>query len=185
MACANIGKATKERITLNIRWRRSLNLFMTLGILLSLVLPCLTITTHAADDNVIRVGFPIQKGLTELEDDGSYTGYTVSYLEELSKYTGWEYEYVQIDGDINTQLTTLMNMLKTGEIDMMGAMTYQESLEEVYLYPNYSYGTSYVTLSVAKDSTNWMAEDYGNWDGIRIATYPGFERRLPNLEKFA
>ena len=87
----------------------------------------------------IKVGFPIQTGLTEIDDDGSYTGYTVSYLEELSKYTDWKYEFVQVDGDIDTQLTTLLGMLQNGEIDMMGAMNYNESLKKMFLYPNYSY----------------------------------------------
>ena len=133
----------------------------------------------------IKVGFPIQTGLTEIDDDGSYTGYTVSYLEELSKYTDWKYEFVQVDGDIDTQLTTLLGMLQNGEIDMMGAMNYNESLKKMFLYPNYSYGTSYVTLACASSSTKWMTEDYENWDGMKIAWYHGFESRSSVLEQFA
>ena len=32
---------------------------------------------------VIRVGYPIQKGLTEVDASGQYSGYTYDYLEEI------------------------------------------------------------------------------------------------------
>lgn len=135
--------------------------------------------------SVIRVGFPIQSGISYLDENGNRTGYLVDYLEQLSFYTGWEYEYVQVEGDLNTQLSTLLEMLATGEIDMMGTMNSSDSLQETYLYPNYSYGTTYTTLAVREDSQKWLEEDYANWDGIVVATYPGFAGRVALLEDYA
>lgn len=54
-------------------------------------------------EQVIRVGYPIQKGLTEVDASGQYSGYTYDYLEEIAQYTGWDYEFVQVPGDINTR----------------------------------------------------------------------------------
>lgn len=135
--------------------------------------------------SVIRVGFPIQSGISYLDENGNYTGYLVDYLEQLSLYTGWTYEYVQVEGDLNTQLSTLLEMLATGEIDMMGTMNSSDSLQQTYLYPNYSYGTTYTTLAVREDSQKWLEEDYANWNGIVVATYPGFSGRIALLEKYA
>ena len=59
-------------------------------------------------EQVIRVGYPIQKGLTEVDASGQYSGYTYDYLEEIAQYTGWDYEFVQVPGDINTALSTMM-----------------------------------------------------------------------------
>ena len=148
---------------------------------------CFTLASpvYAEENKVVRVGFPIQTGLTEIDENGQPVGYTVAYLNQLSKYTNWEYEYVQVEGNINTQLTTLMDMLEKGEIDMMGAMNYMPSLQDKFFYSRTKYGTSYLTLAVPDDDKKWVANDYSNWDGIRIGTYWGFEKRHSILEKFA
>lgn len=137
------------------------------------------------EKTVIKVGYPIQSGLTEKTEDGEYVGYTVEYLEEISKYTGWEYEFVEAEGDVNQQLSTLLEMLQNGEIDMMGGMVYSESLAEMFDYPGYSYGTAYTILAVRKDDNRWMPDDYTNWDGIVVGTYEGLKTRLEQLTKFA
>lgn len=139
----------------------------------------------AVEKKTVRVGCPMQPGLTEKSSNGTYRGYTVDYLWELSKYTDWEYEFVEVEGDLNTQQSTLLEMLQSGEIDMLGAMNYSDELEKTYLYPSFNYGTAYTSLAIPKDSQKWMESDYANWNGIRVATYPGLDRRMELLEKFA
>lgn len=73
-------------------------------------------------NTVVHVGFPIQHGISYLDENGDYAGYMVDYLEYLSLYTNWDYEFVTVEGDTNTQINTLMQMLMDGEIDMMGTM---------------------------------------------------------------
>lgn len=140
---------------------------------------------HEKSMRKVRVGFPIQKGLTEKDEDGNYIGYTVDYLNQLSKYTEWDIEYVEAEGTINEQLTTLMQMLEDGEIDMLGAMNYSPALEEMYLYPTYYYGTAYTIIAVMADSDRWMEDDYQNWNGMRVAAVPTMKKRLELLEKYA
>lgn len=65
------------------------------------------------DRPVVRVGYPIQQGLTEIDENGNYTGYIYDYLQEIAQYTGWDYEFVRAEGDINESLMTLMEMLET------------------------------------------------------------------------
>lgn len=143
------------------------------------------ITVDAKGTKVIRVGYPIQKGLTEKDENGNYIGYTVEYLNEIKKYTGWEYEFVEADGSLNEQLTTLLQMLKDGEIDLMGGMVYNESLAEIYDYPGYNYGMAYTTLVVQKDNSKWISDDFQNWNGIRVGSYRGLEQREKKLQEFA
>ena len=45
---------------------------------------------------VLRVAFPELEGISEVDEYGSYTGLLVDYLNEIAKYTGWEYEYIQV-----------------------------------------------------------------------------------------
>lgn len=162
--------------------RRMLLLFLVVCMAVSIAAP---VCAARERKTIVRVGFPIQAGISYIDENGDYAGYLVDYLEQISLYTGWEYEYVQADGDTNTQLSTLLGMLSTGEIDMMGTMNRTEALEEMYYYPNYSYGTAYTTLAVAEDAQKWIEGDYANWDGITVATYPGFSKRLEQLDQFA
>ena len=34
-----------------------------------------------------RVGYPIQPGFTEIDENGNYSGYTYDYLQEIARYT--------------------------------------------------------------------------------------------------
>lgn len=162
-----------------------------LGKILCLVLVlCMLLTTPIVvlagngEKPVVRVGFPIQYGISYLDDNGNYAGYMVDYLEQLSLYTNWDYEYVMVEGDTNTQIVTLMQMLMDGEIDMMGTMNRNQALEEYFLYPSYSYGTTYTALTVLEDSS-WVEEDFAGWNGMKIATAPELEGRLAQLEQYA
>ena len=133
---------------------------------------------------VVRVGFPSQPGLTKRDENGNYTGYTVDYLNELKKYTGWEYEYVEVKGTLNEQILTLMDMLEKGEIDLLGAMNKIPALQERYGYSGFPYGTSYRILATALDNAEYLEEDYRNWDGIRIGYQPG-NKGVELLQKLA
>lgn len=46
---------------------------------------------------VIRVGFYTMDNYQECDENGNYSGYFVDYLREISQYTGWEYEFIQMN----------------------------------------------------------------------------------------
>lgn len=136
---------------------------------------------------IVKVGFPVQKNQTEKHADGTYSGYTADYIAELIKYTGWEVEYVDVEdeGDINTQISILGQMLLDGEIDMLGTMNISDYLQEVYLYPSYSYGSTYTSLTVAQNSPLWQSDELQSWNGIKVAACPTLSHRMEQLEQFA
>lgn len=134
---------------------------------------------------VVRIGFPVQDGISYFDENGQYAGYLVDYLKQLTMFTDWEIEFVQAEGDLDTQLSTLMYMLRDGEIDIMGTMNRNAQLEEMFLYPGYSYGTTYTVLAVQSDDFRWLEEDFSNWNGIRVATYPGYKSRMDQFAYYA
>lgn len=133
----------------------------------------------------VRVGFPIQAGISYIDEQGNYAGYMVDYLDHVQLYTNWEIEYVQVEGDFNTQLSTLLQMLERGEIDLLGTMNYSRTLGDKFLYPNYAYGTIYTVLAADEDNNTLMFNDFSNWDTLRVASYPGYQKEMRVLEKFA
>ena len=114
-------------------------LLLTAALLLFMEAPAAN--AMAKGTRTVRVAFPIQTGLTQLDEYGNYSGYTYEYLEEIAQYTGWNYEFVEVSGDPNESLLTLMDMLEKGEIDLMGGMLYSEELGQQYDYASYSYGS--------------------------------------------
>lgn len=143
-----------------------------------------SIPAAGAERQVVRVGYPIQDGLTECDEEGNYSGYTYEYLLEIAQYTGWEYEFVQIPGDINDSLMTMMEMLAAGELDLMGSTLYNDGMAQLYDYAGYSYGTVYTVLNVPYEDGSTSVIDGGREHNLRVAVLPSMSRRLEELEEY-
>lgn len=158
--------------------------------LLFVVILCLGGTgAWAADaltlpNQVVRVGFPLQGGLGQKDAFGNYSGYTYEYLQEIAQYTGWEYEFVEIPGDLNTSLQTMLDMLSSGELDIMGAMNRNSALEALYDYPEYEYGLSYTTLGVPEENTFINEVNFATIPGLRIALLASSSRTRDKVSAF-
>lgn len=141
--------------------------FMLCALLTVLLFPP---AVHAQEsETLVRVGFPIQQGLTELDENGNYSGYTCDYLKEIAQYTGWTYEFVEAEGTMDEQLTTLMQMLENGEIDILGAMNYSEQLSGMYDFPSSNYGNAYYVIAVKQDEDRIDEYNFVEFSGLRIA----------------
>ncbi|WP_373262972.1 transporter substrate-binding domain-containing diguanylate cyclase [Hungatella hathewayi] len=154
------------------------------------VLFCLLLfsfTAGAAESGtrVVRVGYPIQQGFTEIDENGNYSGYTYDYLQEIARYTNWEYEFFTMEGTLDEQLSEMLTMLINGDLDLMGAMNYTDGLAAILDYPEYSYGTAHKTLSVLKDNLEYTEFDYESFDNIRVAVVSYDGREDEKLNSFA
>ena len=118
---------------------------MVLAAIFCLMLTCSSVSYAEEAESVIRVGFPMQPGLTMKDENGNYTGYTYDYLKEIGQYTGWTYEFVepQDSGTIDEQLIQMMDMLEQGELDLIGAMNNNNQTSSVYDFPSENYGNAY------------------------------------------
>lgn len=136
-----------------------------------------TIYIKAEESNVIKVGYPIVEGFTEI-NDGVYSGYAYEYLCEIAKYTGWEYEFIEMS------LNDAINALKDGEVDLVPGMIKNEQTMEIYDFPEYDIGSTYTTLSALKDNQEISQSDYETLNGIRVGYYETSKVRLENFKKF-
>lgn len=134
-------------------------------------------------DKTIKVGYPIQEGLTEKTQDGDYRGYTYDYLMTIAGYTGIKFEFVEMDGDLDTQILTCLEMLEKGEIDVLGGMAYSEELAEKYDYVMNHYGTYGKALYVAEDNISLNGSTIYSAENIKVAVYG--EKSTEALEKYA
>ncbi|MEG2421066.1 MAG: transporter substrate-binding domain-containing protein, partial [Oscillospiraceae bacterium] len=146
---------------------------------------CLVLAPRSAQaaGRVVRVGFPLQAGLTEVKENGDLSGYSYDYLQELAKYTGWTYEFVRLDGTTDEVLTEMLEMLESGELDLMTGMNYSEGLAALYDYPGSNYGTFYTVLRVLAGSSELTESNLQHKQNLRIAV-PTSPTRIARLEEY-
>lgn len=142
---------------------------MVLAAIFCLMLPCSSVSFAAETESVVRVGFPIQLGLTMKDDKGNYTGYTYDYLKEIAQYTGWTYEFVEIQGSVDEQLIQMMDMLERGELDLVGAMSNNKQTSSAFDFPSENYGNAYSVIAVRDDDDRIDEYNLSDFKGLRMS----------------
>lgn len=141
-----------------------------------------TIFDEYAAQEKIKVGLPLTKGLGETDGKGNYKGYIYEYLNEIAKYTGWEYEFLPIGEE---QFDESFRMLAEGELDIIGGMLKNEQTEKIFDFPEYSSGVSYATLSVMQNDAKYSENDYQSFNDMKVGVVKTATRRIKRLQLFA
>lgn len=115
----------------------------------------------------IRVGYTDSPGFIEKKADGSFDGYGVAYLNEISHYTGWRYEYVYATWH------ECLELLAKGEIDLLGMAQHTPARAEKYDFASLPSGVEYMVMYVRSDDTEVYYNDYQSFDGLRIGVLKG------------
>lgn len=150
-------------------------LFMLLFLLGVRRMPVLA---DAGDSRVLRVAFPEVKGLSETDADGTRHGVVVDYLNEIAKYTNWEYEYVDVEGD------DVLDELEKDGYDLIGGTYYVEGGEQYYGYPDYNIGYSKAMLVARRDDKSVQSYDLESISGKTIGVYENASENIRRLNEF-
>lgn len=124
------------------------------------------VTTASAEEKIIRVGYDENSNFIK-ENDGSYYGYGVEYLEKIAEYTGWKYEYVNDESWNNC-----LQMLRDGEIDLICTAHYTEERAKEFLYANIPLGYE-SSLLYTKEDSSIAYQDYEAMNGVRVGLLKG------------
>lgn len=119
------------------------------------------------EDAKIRVAVYELPGFLD-KNEGEYLGYNIEYLSEISKYTGWNYEYVECK-DINQAL----DFVRAGKADITGGIQTGGYNEEGLNFCEYTSGTMYdcmVTMFVSE----FIYGDYAVFNDITIGCTQGY-----------
>lgn len=140
--------------------------FLVMVILVITLLPC--VNAYADDElsskpKIIKVGY-FQDYATILEPVGEDNiGYGYDYLQEIAKYTGWEYEFVKCSWNEGIKL------LEEGKIDIFGPMQKTEERMKTFDFPSTQMGMEYGVLFANKDR-GILYEDLDFFDGMKVGT---------------
>lgn len=148
-------------------WKLICKVFTVLSLLLSDFTG--TFIVQAEDGNhaekeVINVGFFAFEGYHMQDEDGTRSGYGYDFLQKLSVYTGWTYNYVGYD----KSWSDMQEMLMDGTIDMVTSAQKTEERQKNFAFSAESIGTNSAVLTVKSGNTKYTAGDYTTYNGMKI-----------------
>ena len=152
---------------------------IAIGLLVFIMLAFnLSVLAQTSEKRVLRVAFPQVDGMSWTAEDGTHHGMLVDYLNEIAKYTGWEYEYIDTKGP------AMLNEFVEGKYELMGGNYYIPGLEEYYAYPNYNMGYSRSLLLARSDDRSIHSYDLESMNGKTICVYENARENIRRLKEF-
>lgn len=112
----------------------------------------------------IRVGWYEMNGLQNTVSPGKYSGYNYEYLQAVSQYTRWKYQF------ISGTYEECKKMLEKGEIDIMGGMRKTDDLVSKFEFADLSSGMGGEQLITRGDNTSLYYNHIQSYDHITIGT---------------
>lgn len=129
-------------------------------------------STKDTGNKIVRLGYyengTFQSGA---QSDKYKSGYSYDYMQRLSVYTNWTYEYVY------GEYGELYDMLVDGKIDLLTGLAYVEDREDLISYPEMAMGeTQYTFLKRIGDDT--VSANPKTFNGKIIGTIDGAMRSV-------
>lgn len=103
---------------------------------------------YAAEDRVVKVAFFPMDGYHIINEDGSYNGMDVEYLNALCEYTDWEIEYVPCDS-----WEEALQLLSDQKVDLVGSAQYSAERAQIYQYADLASGYTFGVIATNPEST--------------------------------
>ena len=125
----------------------------------------LPVSAEEAKYRTVRVGW-YEGTYNTTGPDGRRRGYSYEYQQAVAVHTGWKYEYVE------GSWAELMSMLKKGEIDLLGGISYAEERSDSMLFSELPMGEDKYYLYVDPAHTDISTSDLSTLNGKRIGMLP-------------
>ena len=125
---------------------------------------------HATEGKTtVKVAFPIQYGFHEMNEDGTLSGYNYELLKTIEQFANISLEFIVIDeGTIQGNLMSALNMVLTGEADLIGGMNYDENLTTMLDFCTVPAGRYFYTISVLDTTEYYSVNDLQSKSDLSI-----------------
>ena len=118
------------------------------------------------EKKAVRVGW-YESSFNTTDSYGRRSGYAYEYQMKVASYSGWDFEY------ISGSWPALMEMLESGEIDLLSDVSYTPEREEKMLFPSLPMGTEEYYLFIAPGSRQIDPLDLSTLGGKKIGVNKG------------
>lgn len=116
---------------------------------------------------VVKVGWYESDGVHSMDKNGNPSGYDYDYLQAISQFTNWEYEYVE------GTWAECYEWLKEGKIDLLNVVNKTADREQIFDYSTASSGTEFCCLYTNSNDTRFSYEDFEHFNGITVGVEEG------------
>ena len=123
------------------------------------------VSAEEAKTRTVRVGW-YEGTYNTTGPDGQRRGYSYEYQQAVAAHTGWKYEYVE------GSWAELMSMLKNGQIDLLGGISYAEERSTSMLFSELPMGEDKYYLYVDTSNTDISTSDLTTLNGKKIGMLP-------------
>ena len=140
--------------------------FLLLFCLMAALAAAASVCAQDAAPNVVRVGWD-ESPFNTLDKFGRRTGYAYEYEQKIAAYTGWTYEYV------TASWPDLLQMLQTGEIDMLCDVSFTAERSKTMLFPSLPMGSESYYIFISGGNKEVIPQDYSTLNGKKIGINKG------------
>lgn len=135
--------------------------------------------TAPEEQKIWRVGVLNYPGFLEMQEDGRVSGYAHEYLEKIAQYTGWQYEYVEVN------MQGAAEALKTGMVDIFPGLPYVEERTDYMNYSAEPMGEGGTVICTLAGNNKFAFNDFRNYAGMKISSLKGSVCQNEAEEKLA
>lgn len=145
--------------------------FRRIGCTFGCLMCLFPITAVSAADQAVRSA-PVRVGWYEnayniTGEHGERRGYGYEFQQAVAGYTSWNYDYVRANW------TELLEMMREGKIDLMGAVSYTEDRSREMLFSELPMGSEKYYLYADLAHTDISAADLSTLNGKRVGIRKG------------
>ena len=115
----------------------------------------------ASQSKTLTVAYIDYSNFLEKSPDGSYIGYGADYLDRIAQYTGWTYQFVEMDWP------TALEAVKAGEVDFYCVARQTVERQAEYDFSLFPLCNEELNLYVRQDSEVYY-EDFAAFDGLSV-----------------
>lgn len=134
---------------------------------------------QGAEKRPVRVSFFPMEGYHEVQEDGSFSGMDVEYLDNLCNYVNWSVQYVTCNS-----WDEALQMLADKKVDLVGSAQYSQERAEIYDYADLSSGYTFGAIAVLPES-QIAHEDFEAMADITYGVVSTYVRKQEFLEYLA
>lgn len=138
-------------------------LLLCLSLILTIMTPSIALAKEP-EKKVVHIGL-IGDNYSKITEDGEINGYVYEYLQKIAGYTGWTYEYENVDW------SEAFTKLENGEIDMAGGISYTPERAESLLFSDMPMSQEQYYIYTDMSDSTVSASDLNSFEGKTIGVF--------------
>ena len=155
--------------------KKTRNRIISLGLMFFVILAgvVLPFSANAEESNsekeTVRIGFYVIDGYQYYNESGEESGFGVEYLNLISNFTDWKYEYVEVDS-----YNSALEKLENDDVDLVAPIPMNVEWYDKYMYSDYQICMGRYVLVCRKGDTRFAYEDVDSLDGVSVGVPEGY-----------